>query len=193
MRPAGASPGSPPGLAEREAAGRGGPGAAPRTRERALLRAPAGPARPRRRLAPPAAPTLALGRALACLLPAAAASGAMATCLRLPSCRAPRLPPAPAARGLRPRRSAQPRRSAGDLAGLSAALLRTERFVDGRWLPAAAAFPVHDPASGAELGLVADCGVPETRAAVRAAYEAFGSWRGVSAKVSALGGPRLAP
>jgi len=41
---------------------------------------------------------------------------------------------------------------------------------------------VHDPASGAELGLVADCGVPETRAAVRAAYEAFGSWRGVSAK-----------
>nr|XP_035968076.1 succinate-semialdehyde dehydrogenase, mitochondrial isoform X2 [Halichoerus grypus] len=105
----------------------------------------------------------------------------MATCLRLPSCRAPR-PPAPAARGLRPCRSAQPRRSAGGLAGLSAALLRTERFVDGRWLPAAAAFPVHDPASGAELGLVADCGVPETRAAVRAAYEAFGSWRGVSAK-----------
>ncbi|XP_044773306.1 succinate-semialdehyde dehydrogenase, mitochondrial isoform X5 [Neomonachus schauinslandi] len=106
----------------------------------------------------------------------------MATCLRLRSCRAPRLPPAPAARGLRPRCSAQPRRSAGGLAGLSAALLRTDRFVDGCWLPAAAAFPVHDPASGAELGLVADCGVPETRAAVRAAYEAFCSWRGVSAK-----------
>ncbi|XP_054361681.1 succinate-semialdehyde dehydrogenase, mitochondrial isoform X2 [Mirounga angustirostris] len=106
----------------------------------------------------------------------------MATWLRLRSCRAPRLPPAPAARGLRPRCSAQPRRSAGGLAGLSAALLRTDRFVGGCWLPAAAAFPVHDPASGAELGLVADCGVPETRAAVRAAYEAFCSWRGVSAK-----------
>ncbi|XP_073733736.1 succinate-semialdehyde dehydrogenase, mitochondrial isoform X2 [Callorhinus ursinus] len=106
----------------------------------------------------------------------------MATCLRLRSCPAARLPPAPAARGLRPRCSAQPRRSAGGLAGLSAALLRTDRFVDGRWLPAAAAFPVHDPASGAELGLVADCGVPETRAAVRAAYEAFCSWRDVSAK-----------
>ncbi|GAB5571179.1 succinate-semialdehyde dehydrogenase [Prionailurus iriomotensis] len=106
----------------------------------------------------------------------------MATCLRLRSCRAPRLPPAPAGRGLRPGCPAQPRRSAGGPAGLSAALLRTESFVGGRWLPAAAAFPVHDPASGAQLGLVADCGVPETRAAVRAAYEAFCSWRGVSAK-----------
>ncbi|XP_045860893.1 succinate-semialdehyde dehydrogenase, mitochondrial [Meles meles] len=115
----------------------------------------------------------------------------MATWLRLRSCRAPRLPPAPAGLGLRPRgsvpaapalASAQPGRSAGGLAGLSAALLRTDGFVGGRWLPAAAAFPVHDPASGAELGLVADCGVPETRAAVRAAYEAFCSWRGVSAK-----------
>ncbi|XP_047588315.1 succinate-semialdehyde dehydrogenase, mitochondrial isoform X2 [Lutra lutra] len=115
----------------------------------------------------------------------------MATWLRLRSCRAPRLPPAPAGLGLRPRgsvpaapalASVQPGRSAGGLAGLSAALLRTDGFVGGRWLPAAAAFPVHDPASGAELGLVADCGVPETRAAVRAAYEAFCSWRGVSAK-----------
>ncbi|XP_025772924.1 succinate-semialdehyde dehydrogenase, mitochondrial, partial [Puma concolor] len=88
----------------------------------------------------------------------------------------------PAGRGLRPGCPAQPRRSAGGPAGLSAALLRTESFVGGRWLPAAAAFPVHDPASGAQLGLVADCGVPETRAAVRAAYEAFCSWRGVSAK-----------
>ncbi|XP_023109387.2 succinate-semialdehyde dehydrogenase, mitochondrial isoform X2 [Felis catus] len=106
----------------------------------------------------------------------------MATCLRLRSCRAPRLPPALAGRGLRPGCPAQPRRSAGGPAGLSAALLRSESFVGGRWLPAAAAFPVHDPASGAQLGLVADCGVPETRAAVRAAYEAFCSWRGVSAK-----------
>ncbi|XP_036767557.2 succinate-semialdehyde dehydrogenase, mitochondrial isoform X2 [Manis pentadactyla] len=93
----------------------------------------------------------------------------MATCLRLRSCRAARL----RTRG---------RGYAGDSAGLSAALLRTDGFVGGRWLPAAAAFPVHDPASGAELGMVADCGVPEARAAVRTAYEAFCSWRGVSAK-----------
>ncbi|XP_036850255.2 succinate-semialdehyde dehydrogenase, mitochondrial isoform X2 [Manis javanica] len=93
----------------------------------------------------------------------------MATCLRLRSCRAARL----WTRG---------RGYAGDSAGLSATLLRTDGFVGGRWLPAAAAFPVHDPASGAELGMVADCGVPEARAAVRTAYEAFCSWRGVSAK-----------
>uniref|UniRef100_A0A452FEC4 Succinate-semialdehyde dehydrogenase n=1 Tax=Capra hircus TaxID=9925 RepID=A0A452FEC4_CAPHI len=67
-------------------------------------------------------------------------------------------------------------------AGLSSALLRTDGFVGGLWVSAATTFPVHDPASGAELGLVADCGVPEARAAVRAAYEAFCSWRGVSAK-----------
>lgn len=204
MRPAGASPGEPSQVwrrtkrhatKDRQGCGRGRCSASPPL----SVRVPAAPARPRRRLAPPAAPTLALGRALACLLPAAS-SRAMATCLRLRSCRAPRLPPAPAGRGLRPRcsvpaapalGSAQPRRSAGGLAGLSAALLRTDGFVGGRWLPAAAVFPVHDPASGAELGLVADCGVPETRAAVRAAYEAFCSWKGVSAKVSASGLPGL--
>uniref|UniRef100_A0A2K5E1T6 Succinate-semialdehyde dehydrogenase n=1 Tax=Aotus nancymaae TaxID=37293 RepID=A0A2K5E1T6_AOTNA len=71
---------------------------------------------------------------------------------------------------------------AGGLANLSAALLRTDSFVGGRWLPAAATFPVQDPASGVAVGMVADCGVPEARAAVRAAYEAFCSWRGVSAK-----------
>lgn len=71
--------------------------------------------------------------------------------------------------------------------GLPTTLLRTNSFVGGRWIPAAAAFPVLDPASGAELGRVADCGAPEARAAVCAAYEAFCNWRGVSAKVSAPG------
>lgn len=69
--------------------------------------------------------------------------------------------------------------------GLPAALLRTDSFVGGRWVPAAAAFPVRDPASGAELGRVADCGAPEARAAVRAAHDAFGGWKGALAKVSA--------
>lgn len=104
----------------------------------------------------------------------------MGTCLRLRSCGAARL--------LRPRPGPGPaRRLAGGPAGLSPELLRTDSFVGGRWLPAAATFPVHDPASGAALGSVADCGASDARAAVRAAHEAFCSWRGVSAKVSALG------
>uniref|UniRef100_A0A8C3YIV5 Succinate-semialdehyde dehydrogenase n=1 Tax=Catagonus wagneri TaxID=51154 RepID=A0A8C3YIV5_9CETA len=118
----------------------------------------------------------------------------MATCFRLRGCPTLRLPPAPAIRGLRPRADCQvatTRPSAGPAPirrysrgpeGLSSALLRTDGFVGGRWLSAASAFPVYDPASGAELGLVADCGVSEARAAVRAAYEAFGTWKEVSAK-----------
>ena len=126
-------------------------------------------------------------RTLARLLPAATAR-AMATCLRLRSCAAPHLRRAPPSRICRPRADcpvAPIRGYARGPAGLSSALLHTDGFVGGLWVSAAATFPVHDPASGAELGLVADCGVPEARAAVRAAYEAFCSWRGVSAKVSA--------
>ncbi|XP_036724749.1 succinate-semialdehyde dehydrogenase, mitochondrial isoform X2 [Balaenoptera musculus] len=109
----------------------------------------------------------------------------MATCFRLRSCLALHLPRTPPSRVLRPRADYPVARIRGYARGparLSSALLRTDGFVGGSWLSAAATFPVHDPASGAELGLVADCGVPEARAAVRAAYEAFCSWRGVSAK-----------
>lgn len=115
----------------------------------------------------------------------------MATCSWLRSCGIPRC-------GLvRPRRRLLPRPGcwASGRAplrtyawGLPAALLRTDSFVGGRWLPAATAFPVLDPASGAELGCVADCGATEARGAVDAAYKAFCSWRGVSAKVSACRG-----
>uniref|UniRef100_A0A8D1ZZ05 Succinate-semialdehyde dehydrogenase n=1 Tax=Sus scrofa TaxID=9823 RepID=A0A8D1ZZ05_PIG len=108
----------------------------------------------------------------------------MATCFRLRGCLTLHLPTAPAIRGLRPRADclvattrpspgpAPIRRYARGTEGLSSALLRTDGFVGGRWLSAASTFPVYDPASGAELGLVADCGVSEARAAVRAAYEA---------------------
>uniref|UniRef100_A0A8D1ZXN4 Succinate-semialdehyde dehydrogenase, mitochondrial n=1 Tax=Sus scrofa TaxID=9823 RepID=A0A8D1ZXN4_PIG len=118
----------------------------------------------------------------------------MATCFRLRGCLTLHLPTAPAIRGLRPRADclvattrpspgpAPIRRYARGTEGLSSALLRTDGFVGGRWLSAASTFPVYDPASGAELGLVADCGVSEARAAVRAAYEAFCTWKGVSAK-----------
>lgn len=95
----------------------------------------------------------------------------------------PALPPSGRCRHPAPRRS-----YAGGPSGLPADLLRGDSFVGGRWLPAPATFPVYDPANGATLGTVADCGVPEARAAVRAAYDAFCSWKGVSVKVRALSG-----
>ncbi|XP_063155054.1 succinate-semialdehyde dehydrogenase, mitochondrial isoform X2 [Candoia aspera] len=65
-------------------------------------------------------------------------------------------------------------------------LARSGGFVGGRWLQAAVTFPVRDPASGAELIQVADCGVAEAEAAVKAAYEAGAAWSGVSAKDRAV-------
>nr|XP_044988287.1 succinate-semialdehyde dehydrogenase, mitochondrial isoform X2 [Jaculus jaculus] len=101
----------------------------------------------------------------------------MASRLGLPSCWARRLRGSPPGCRVRPGRS-----YAASAAGLSAELLRGDSFVGGRWLPARDTFPVRDPASGAALGTVADCGVPEARAAVRAAHEAFCGWKGVSVK-----------
>lgn len=110
----------------------------------------------------------------------------MATCSLLRSFWAARLALPPPGRCLRPASAGAQRRSyARGPAGLPADLLRGDSFVGGRWLPAPATFPVQDPASGATLGTVADCGVPEARAAVRAAYDAFCSWKGVSVKVRA--------
>lgn len=109
----------------------------------------------------------------------------MATCFLLRSFWAAR-PALPPPGRLRPEPAGAPRRSyASGLAGLHADLLRGDSFVGGRWLPAPATFPVYDPASGTKLGTVADCGVPEARAAVRAAYDAFSNWKGVSVKVRA--------
>uniref|UniRef100_A0A8C8TRY7 Succinate-semialdehyde dehydrogenase, mitochondrial n=1 Tax=Peromyscus maniculatus bairdii TaxID=230844 RepID=A0A8C8TRY7_PERMB len=107
----------------------------------------------------------------------------MATCSLLRSFWAARLALPPPGRCLCPASAGAQRRSyARGPAGLPADLLRGDSFVGGRWLPAPATFPVQDPASGATLGTVADCGVPEARAAVRAAYDAFCSWKGVSVK-----------
>lgn len=106
----------------------------------------------------------------------------MATCVRLPRLRPALLGPRPGGGAPQP---GPLRTYAPGPGGLPAALLRTDSFVGGRWVPSAAAFPVRDPASGAELGRVADCGAPEARAAVRAAHDALGSWKGALAKVSA--------
>ncbi|XP_020637217.3 succinate-semialdehyde dehydrogenase, mitochondrial [Pogona vitticeps] len=68
------------------------------------------------------------------------------------------------------------------LGGVDEALLRSDGFVGGRWVQARATFPVRNPATGAEVAQVADCGVAEARAAVRVAYDAGPAWRGVPAK-----------
>lgn len=66
---------------------------------------------------------------------------------------------------------------------VAAPLLRTQSYVDGRWLSAASEFPVLDPCTGQELARVSDCGADEARTAVAAAYEAFRSWKRTTAKV----------
>ena len=66
---------------------------------------------------------------------------------------------------------------------IAAPLLRTQGYVDGRWVSAASVFPVLDPATGQEIARVSDCGPAEAKQAVDAAYKAFQSWRQCSAKV----------
>ncbi|XP_069004520.1 succinate-semialdehyde dehydrogenase, mitochondrial [Embiotoca jacksoni] len=65
---------------------------------------------------------------------------------------------------------------------VGAPLLRTQSYVDGRWLSAASVFPVLDPATGQEIARVSDCGPAEAKRAVDAAYKAFHSWKQYTAK-----------
>ncbi len=59
------------------------------------------------------------------------------------------------------------------------ALIRTENFIGGRWLPAAdgARFAVTDPADGALIAEVADSHTADARAATDAAAAALPAWR----------------
>lgn len=66
---------------------------------------------------------------------------------------------------------------------VSAPLLRTQGYVDGRWVTAASEFPVLDPATGKEIARVSDCGPAEAKQAVDAAHKAFHSWKQYTAKV----------
>jgi len=58
-------------------------------------------------------------------------------------------------------------------------LLVERAFIGGEWVGAAsgATLDVDNPATGAVLGTIPDCGEDETRAAVDAAQAAWGSWR----------------
>lgn len=71
---------------------------------------------------------------------------------------------------------------------VSAQLLRTQGYVDGRWVSAASSFPVVDPATGQEIARVSDCGPAEAAQAVDAAYKAFHSWKKHTAKVASSSG-----
>ncbi|XP_072249565.1 succinate-semialdehyde dehydrogenase, mitochondrial isoform X2 [Leuresthes tenuis] len=69
---------------------------------------------------------------------------------------------------------------------VSPPLLRTQGYVDGRWVSAASVFPVLDPATGQEIAQVSDCGPAEAKQAVDAAHRAFHSWKQHSAKERSL-------
>ncbi|MEI6557298.1 MAG: NAD-dependent succinate-semialdehyde dehydrogenase [Rhodospirillaceae bacterium] len=65
-----------------------------------------------------------------------------------------------------------------------AALYRDLAHIGGAWVGAddGGRFPVTDPATGAELGRVADLGAGETRRAIAAAAAVWPEWRGRTAK-----------
>ena len=64
------------------------------------------------------------------------------------------------------------------------ALLRSTVFLGGNWLAAdsGATLAVRDPASGAVLAAVPNCGTNETRRAIAAADAALPAWREQTAR-----------
>ena len=63
------------------------------------------------------------------------------------------------------------------------ALLRSQCYVDGRWIAAddGATQDVVNPATGQRIGAVPECGATETRRAIEAADRAFPAWRDMTA------------
>jgi succinate-semialdehyde dehydrogenase/glutarate-semialdehyde dehydrogenase len=79
---------------------------------------------------------------------------------------------------------AAPQGMVSAVATIAPELLRTQAFVDGRWVDAddGSTFPVVDPATGETLAEVPRLGAAETRRAVEAAARALPAWRARSAK-----------
>ena len=77
---------------------------------------------------------------------------------------------------------------AGGLRLEDPALLREQCFVNGRWLdaPGGATLPVHNPATGAQLGTVPAFDAAATEKAVAAAHAAFPAWAAKTAKERAI-------
>ena len=78
--------------------------------------------------------------------------------------------------------------SAGGLKLEDPALLRQECYVNGAWLdaPGGASLPVHNPATGSELGTVPAFDAASTEKAVAAAHAAFPAWAAKTAKERAI-------
>jgi succinate-semialdehyde dehydrogenase/glutarate-semialdehyde dehydrogenase len=77
------------------------------------------------------------------------------------------------------------------VAGLSlkdSKLLREQCYIDGRWVDADSGktFPVHNPASGEQLGTVPRMGGAEAKRAIEAAERALPAWRAKTAKERAV-------
>lgn len=62
-------------------------------------------------------------------------------------------------------------------------LLRDKGYIGGKWIGTEKTFPVYNPATGEELGQVADMGQKEAELAVKEAYKAFQTWKKTTAKV----------
>ncbi|MBX9929712.1 MAG: NAD-dependent succinate-semialdehyde dehydrogenase [Gemmatimonadaceae bacterium] len=63
-----------------------------------------------------------------------------------------------------------------------ASLLRTEGYIDGRWVAGASRFAVTDPATGATIAEVADLGAADAELAIAAAERAGRAWAARTAK-----------
>ncbi len=61
-------------------------------------------------------------------------------------------------------------------------LLKTDAFVDGKWVAGKSRFAVTDPASGRHLADVANLGPKDAEAAIAAANKAWPAWRALTAK-----------
>lgn len=68
------------------------------------------------------------------------------------------------------------------------ALLRAQAFIGGKWQDAddSTTYPVSNPANGAQIADVANCGADETQRAIAAASDALPGWRAKTAKERAV-------
>lgn len=66
------------------------------------------------------------------------------------------------------------------------ALFRNSGYIGGKWKDCDARFPVYNPATGVEIGKVADMGRKDAEEAVTQAYDAFKSWKNVTANVCVM-------
>lgn len=66
------------------------------------------------------------------------------------------------------------------------ALFRSSGYIGGKWKDCDAKFPVCNPATGEEIGKVANMGRSDAEEAVTQAYNAFKSWKNVTTNVREL-------